>query len=168
MTENDIYADLANNLSVPESEHFLKILYAMFTPEEARVCRGLFKQATCKQAAERLNIDEKILQEKLDDFKRRRLLFWGKTEYVFKLGIHVFFAPIPHAKEEYIPPGFWEAWWEFHPEEIERFHKWFSLGIKGPDGTEVPGNRVIPYRLALKASPNVKPEDVRPTTTIAK
>ena len=160
MVNEDVYFEAAEKLGYPNSAACIKFLRVLFTPEEGELLLEFLEPATCQQVAKRLNMDEKILQEKLDDFKRRRLLFWGKTEYVFKFGIHVFFARIPHAKEEYIPPGFWEAWREFHPEEIERFHKWFSPGIEGPEGKELPGNRIIPYRLALEASPKVKKEDI--------
>ena len=160
MAKEDVYFETAEKLGYPNSAACIKFLRVLFTPEEGELLLEFLEPATCQQVAKRLNMDEKILQEKLDDFKRRRLLFWGKTEYVFKFGIHVFFARIPHAKEEYIPPGFWEAWGEFHPEEIERFHRWFSAGIEGPEATAVPGNRVIPYRLALEASPKVKEEDI--------
>jgi NAD-dependent dihydropyrimidine dehydrogenase PreA subunit len=160
MTNEEVYFKAAKKLGYPNSAACIKFLQVLFTPEEGKLLLEFLEPATCEKVAKKLKMDEKVLQGKLDDFKRRRLVFWGKTEYVFKFGIHVFFARIPHAKEEYIPPGFWEAWREFHPEEIERFHKWFSPGIKGPDREEVPGNRIIPYRLALKASPDIKPEEI--------
>lgn len=160
MENDEVYLVAAEKLGYPGSGSCIKFLKVLFTPEEGRLLLEFLQPATCQKVAKRLNIDEKSLQEKLDDFKRRRLLFYGKTEYVFKFGIHVFFARIPHAKPEYIPPGFWEAWREFHPEEIERFQRGMESMIDGPGATGVPPNRVIPYRLALAASPKVKPEQV--------
>jgi hypothetical protein len=158
MVNEDIYLEAAEKLGYPGSASCIKFLRVLFTPEEGKLLLEFLEPATCEQVAKRLNMDEKVLQEKLDDFKRRRLLFYGKTEYVFRFGIHVFFARIPHAKEEYIPEGFWEAWAEFHPEEIERFQRGISSSLDGPQATAVPPNRVIPYRLAIAASPKVKPE----------
>ena len=160
MVREDIYLEAAEKLGYPGSASCIKFLRVLFTPEEGELLLEFLEPATCEQVAKRLNIDEKDLQEKLDDFKRRRLLFWGKIEYVFKFGIHVFFARIPHAKEEYIPDGFWEAWREFHPEEIERFQRGFSKALDSPESTGVPSNRIIPYRLALTASPKVKSENI--------
>ena len=61
MAGNAIYKELSDELGVWESERFVKILAATFTPEEARICLELFEPATCKELAERLGIDEKAL-----------------------------------------------------------------------------------------------------------
>src|SRR4030043_312440 len=127
MAKADIYLEAAEKLGYPGSASCIKFLRVLFTPEEGELLLEFLEPATCAQVAKRLKLDEKSLQEKLDDFKRRRLLFWGKTEYVFKFGIRVFFARIPHAIDQYIPPGFWQAWREFHPEEIERFQRGMEL-----------------------------------------
>jgi len=160
MANDDVYLEAAEKLGYPGSVSCVKFLRVLFTPEEGKLLLEFIAPATCQQVAKRLNIDEKSLQEKLDDFKHRRLLFYGKTEYVFKFGIHVFFARIPHAKDEYIPPGFWQAWREFHPEEIERFQGGMAGPLDGPQATGVPGSRIVPYRLAIAASPKIKPEQV--------
>jgi ferredoxin len=160
MENDEVYLEAAEKLGYPCSASCVKFLRVLFTPEEGRLLLEFLEPATCAQVAKRLNMDEKVLQEKLDDFKRRRLIFWGKTEYVFRFGIHVFFARIPHAKEEYIPDGYWQAWREFHPEEIERFQKDMESMIEGPQATGLPPSRVIPYRLALAASPKVKSADI--------
>jgi ferredoxin len=160
MTNDEVYIVAAEKLGYPGSVSCIKFLRVLFTPEEGKLLMEFLEPATCKEVAARLNMDQKALQEKLDDFKRRRLLFWGKTQYVFKFGIHVFFARIPHAKPEYIPEGFWEAWKEFHPEEIERFQMGDAERVEGPGASRVPGNRVVPYRLALAASPKIKPEQI--------
>jgi hypothetical protein len=75
------------------------------------------------------------------------------------LGLHGFFKAIIVNKEEDIPPGFWPRYAEFHKEEMllnlpERIRRIET------SGSWVPGSRVVPDRLALAASPKVKPEDV--------
>jgi len=159
MTDN-VYIEAAEKLGHPGSASCIKYLQVLFTPEEGKLLIEFLKPATCEQVAKRLNIDEKSLQEKLENFKRRRLLFHGKTEYVFQFGIHVFFARIPHAKDEYIPPGFWEAWAEFHPEEIERMTSGIINRLESAQATGVPGQRIVPNRLAIAASPKIRPEQV--------
>jgi ferredoxin len=160
MVREDIYLEAAEKLGYPGSAACVKFLRVLFRPEEGELLLEFLEPATCQQVAKRINMDEKALQAKLDDFKRRRLLFYGKTEYVFRFGIHVFFARIPHAKPEYIPQEFWEAWAEFHPEEIERFQKGISDELDSLQSPGAPVGRVIPYRLAIAASPKIKPEQV--------
>ncbi len=160
MVREDIYLEAAEKLGYPGSAACVKFLRVLFTPEEGELLLEFLEPATCQQVAARLNLDETVLQAKLDDFKRRRLLFYGKTEYCFKIGLHVFFVRIPHAKPEYIPKGFWEAWAEFHPEEIDRLQKGISDDLDQHPAPGIPGSRVIPYRQALLVSPMVKKEDI--------
>ena len=156
MDKNEVYLKAAEKLGYPGSAACVNYLKVMFTPEEGEVLLEFLVPATCAQVAQRLKIDEKGLQTKLDDLARRRLLFHGQTEYVFQFGIHVFFARVPHAKDEYIPEGFWEAWREFHPEEIEKS----AMRMSNLPADGIPGSRIVPYRLAIKASPKIKPEQV--------
>ena len=46
MAGDGVYKELSDKLGVWESERFLKILAATFTPEEARICLELFEPAT--------------------------------------------------------------------------------------------------------------------------
>ena len=81
MVNDEIYLEAAEKLGYPGSMSCIKYLRVLFTPEEGKLLLEFLKPATCKEVAQRLNMDEKVLQEKLDDFKRRRLIFYGKTEY---------------------------------------------------------------------------------------
>jgi hypothetical protein len=75
MKKNDVYTELATKLGVPNSERFLKVLDAMFTPEEAEICRELFAPATCQELAARLNVGEKDLSPKLDTYQRENTVW---------------------------------------------------------------------------------------------
>ena len=66
MKENSIYTELADKMGVPNSERFVKILEASFTPIEASICRELFIPATCQELAARLNMGEKDVSKMLD------------------------------------------------------------------------------------------------------
>jgi len=58
-----VFKQLSDKLGVWESERFLKILEATFTPLEAKICMELFEPATCPELAERLGMDEKDLSK---------------------------------------------------------------------------------------------------------
>lgn len=157
--ERDVYAEAIEKLGYPGSAAGIKYLKVLFTPEEGKLLLEFIQPSTCKEAAQRINMDEKKLQEKLDEFTlRRKLLYHGKTQYIYYLGLHAFFNCVPRLKDEYVPAGFWPAYAEFRVEETERMS-----GRKGSpevSPTGVPSNRVVPYRLALAASPKVRPEQI--------
>ena len=122
MTENDIYTELADKLGVSESERFLKILDAMFTPEEARICRELFDPATCRELAGRIDIDEKHLSKKLDNLVDRGMLTRGKTQYAFHTSLLAFHHECvadtaPHTGPKAIPQKVKELWNDFFRNE---------------------------------------------------
>ena len=75
MAENDIYEKVAEIFEYPGSRNLIKYLKILFKPEEGELLLEFLEPATCEQVAKRLNMDEKVLSEKLADLKRRRLLF---------------------------------------------------------------------------------------------
>ena len=160
MVNNDIYSEAAEKLGWPGSASCINYLKVLFSPEESKLLLEFIKPATCAQVAKKLGMNEADLQARLDNFsKKRRLLFHGKTEYVFQLGLHGFFNAIIVSREEDLPPGFWKAYAEFHKEEMllnlpERIRRTEA----NPSG--IPGSRVVPHRLAIAASPKIKKEDV--------
>ena len=157
-TEQDVYSEAIEKLGYPGSAAGIKFLKVLFTPEEGRLLLEFIKPATCREVAKRLKIDEKSLQEKLDHFTiRRKLLYHGKTQYLYYLGLHAYFNCIPRLKDEYLPAGFWPAYAEFRLEESERL----SSRLPGAEKPiAAPSNRVVPARLALAASPKVLPEQI--------
>ena len=83
MADSRVYKELSDNLGVWESERFLKILKAMLTPEEARICLALFEPATCRELAGKVGIAEKDLSRKLDVLVDKGMLTRGLTQYAF-------------------------------------------------------------------------------------
>ncbi len=158
MAKKDVYLKVAEKLGYPGSVACVNYLKVVMTPEEGELLLEFIEPATCREVAKRLKIDEKSLQDKLDNFMRRGLLYHGKTQYVFQFGIHAFFNRFPHNKDENIPPEFWRAWAEFHPEEVERI--WMPMWTLGAQSPVPMFGRVIPHRLALDASPKVRPEQI--------
>jgi ferredoxin len=157
IVKNDVYKTALFWLGYPDSASGYDVLKIVMTPEECKLLLEFLKPATCHEVGKRLRMDEQSLQDKLDDFMRRGLLFHGKTQYCFQLGIHVFFNRFPHNKDEYIPSGWWTAWQEFELEEMEKRHTaWAERAVT----TGIHMYRIIPHRIALAASPKVDPKQV--------
>ena len=165
MMKNDVYEKIAEIFEFPGSQNLIKYLKVLFKPEEGELLLEFLEPATCEQVVKRLNMDEKILSEKLADFKRRRLLFNKHDDYLFHLAMHGFFARIAKAKKEDLPEGFWKAWDDFMP-EVEQ--KMITRSIKVAEQVPVGGimTRIIPARLAIDSNPKIKPEDILPEEDI--
>jgi NAD-dependent dihydropyrimidine dehydrogenase PreA subunit len=164
MMENDIYTELADKLGVPESERFLEILHAMFTPEEARICRELFDPATRKELASRLDIDEKHLSEKLDNLVDRGMLTRGKTQYAFHTTLLAFHHECvadtaPHTGPNAIPQKVKELWNDFFRNEWSYMFMEHTAKMIQKTGRSLP---IWPAIRALERSPNIRLEDILP------
>jgi len=165
MASDAVYSKMTEIFEFPGSQNLIKYLKVLFTPEEGEFLLEFVEPATCEQVAKRLNMDEKVISEKLAEFKRRRLLFHKHDEYLFNPAMHGFFARIAKAKDEDIPEGFWEAWNDFMPEVED---KMISRSIKVAKEVPVSGSmsRIVPARLAIDSNPNIKPEDILPEEDI--
>jgi NAD-dependent dihydropyrimidine dehydrogenase PreA subunit len=164
MAGNGIYKQLSDKLGVWESERFLKILDAMFTPEEAGICLELFEPATCKELAGRLEIDEKDLSKKLDILVDKGMLTRGLTQYAFHTTLLAFHHECvadtaPHAGPYAISKKVKELWADFFYNEwsyhfLEHIEEMIKM-----TGRNLP---IWPAIGALERSPNIKPEDILP------
>ena len=119
---NNIYIELATDLGVTDSERFLKIINAMFTPEEARICHELFNPATRQELAVRLDFDEESLSKKLDSLVDRGMLTRGKTQYAFHSSLLAFHHECvadtaPHTGPNAIPQNVKDLWNDFFRNE---------------------------------------------------
>src|SRR5271169_2744699 len=74
------YTKLAARFNAADSSSFIKILEAMYTPEEAEFALEI--PATDQQLAIRFNIEPKILHDTLEGMVKRGLILWGKDGYV--------------------------------------------------------------------------------------
>ncbi|NLT64983.1 MAG: 4Fe-4S binding protein [Acidobacteria bacterium] len=159
-----IYKELSDKLGVWESERFLKILAAMLSPEEARICLELFAPATCPELAARLNIDEKELSGKLDVLVDKGMLTRGLTQYGFHTTLLAFHHECvadtaPHTGPYALSKEVKELWsdffyneWSYHfMEHIEEFIK--------KTGRSLP---IWPAIGAIERSPGIGPEDLLP------
>jgi ferredoxin len=165
MASDAIYARIAEVMDYEATPNLIKYLKVLFTPEEGEFLLQLTTPITCKDLAKKLKVDEKSLEEKLEGFKRRRLLFKRHDEYLFHIARHGFFARIAKAKKEDIPKGFWKAWDDFMP-EIEK--KMITRSIEVAKEIPPTGlmSRIVPAWLAMQTNKDIKPEDILPEEDI--
>jgi ferredoxin len=165
MTSDVVYSKIAETFEFPGSANLIKYLKVLFKPEEGELLLEILAPTTCRELAQRLKMDEKSLSEKLEELRRRRLLFKKGDRYLFHIAMHGFFARIAAAKDEDIPKGFWKAWDDFMP-EVEK--KTITRSIEVAKTVPVTGimNRIIPAWLAIKSNPGIKPEDILPEEDI--
>ncbi len=164
MTENNVYTELATKLGVPDSERFLKILDAMFTPEEAAICIELFDPATCSELVGRLDIEEEKLTKTLNKLVDRSILTRGPTQYAFHTTLLAFHHDTvadtaPHTGPNAVSKEVKELWNDFFRNEWS--YDFLNNAIKRKEA----GGRSLPISPAISAierSPNISPEDLVP------
>jgi ferredoxin len=155
--ERDVYQEIANMWTFPESKSFRKMLEAIITQEEAELLMEMTTPVTVPELAKKLKVDEKSLAARLDNFFKRGLIARGQTQYHFKRGLHFYFAGIP-ASEEYAPSDEYRKWrkiWEDENpnREVKDWVVWYKK-------TGNPIHRVYPSRLAILANPEIKKEQL--------
>ncbi|MBN2039916.1 MAG: 4Fe-4S binding protein [Spirochaetes bacterium] len=164
MNFDPIYKELSDRLGVWESERFLKILDAMLTPPEAKICMELFEPATCPELAEKLGMDQKEVQKKLDVLVDKGMLTRGLTQYAFHTTLLAFHhecvgdtAPFegPYALTDEIKA----LWADFYYNEWSYKFMEHIEEMVGKTGKNLP---ISPAIGALDRSPNIKPEDIMP------
>ena len=122
MKENSIYRELADKMGVPNSERFVKILEASFTPTEAAICHELLIPATCKEVAAALSMEEKEVSRTLDILVDKGALTRGETQFAFHptlLAYHhdAVADTAPHAGPHAVPKKVKELWGDFFRNE---------------------------------------------------
>ncbi len=164
MADNGIYKQLSDKLGVWESERFPKVLAAMLTPDEARICLELFEPATCEELSGRLGIEKKDLSPKLDVLVDKGMLTRGLTQYAFHTTLLAFHHDCvadtaPHAGPYALTQEAKELWADFFYKEwsyhfLEHTEEFIKM-----TGRNLP---IWPAIGALERSPNIKPEDILP------
>jgi len=164
------YIMLREKLGVWESDRFMKILEAMFTPQEADVCMELFSPATCAELSQRLNVEEGRMQEILNGLMDRGMLTRGKTQYGFHTSLLAFHHDAvadtaPHEGPHRIPDNVKLMWGEFFREE------WYREWIEKQEKSQAAGGRNLPISPSISAierSPNVSFDDLLPEENFKK
>ncbi len=164
MNDANVYADLAARLGVPNSERFIKILDASFTPDEARICRELFVPATCQELSARLNIPERDVSRMLNDLIDKGALTRGLTQYAFHTTLLAYHHEsvadtAPHSGPNAIPKKVKELWNDFFRNEWSYMFLEHTEQMIKTAGRNLP---IWPAIGALERSPNLRPEDILP------
>jgi NAD-dependent dihydropyrimidine dehydrogenase PreA subunit len=164
MKGTNAYVELAEKLGAPNSERFLRILEAMFAPEEAKICRELIVPATCRELATRLNIDEKDLAQKLDRLIDRGILTRGKTQYGFHTSVialhHDTVADVaPHTGPNAVSKEIKDLWSDYFRNELSYTFLEHTDETVRKTGRNLP---IWPAIGALERSPDISPEDILP------
>jgi NAD-dependent dihydropyrimidine dehydrogenase PreA subunit len=154
---NDAYQAIAEMWTFPESKSFRKMIEALLTPEDAQLLVEARNPVTIPELAQRLKIDEKVLEEKFEVFVKRGLIFKGKTQYLFRMGLHYGFAGMP-AGPQYAPSEEYRKWRKIWSDENPNREVNGWLKRYAETGLQV--HRVYPSRLAILANPKIKKEDL--------
>jgi Na+-translocating ferredoxin:NAD+ oxidoreductase subunit B len=164
MAVNAVYKELSDKLGVWESERFLKILAAMLTPDEARICLELFEPATCKELAIKTSIEEKELTKILDVLMDKGMLTRGLTQYAFHTTLLAFHHECvadtaPHVGPYALSKEVKELWADFFYNEWSYHFLTHTEEFIKMTGRSLP---IWPAIGALERSPDIKPEDILP------
>ncbi len=164
MTGNDVHRELAAKLGAPNSERFVRILRAMFTPDEAVICCELFAPATCAELSGRLGFEEQKLSKMLDKLVDRGILTRGKTQYAFHTTILAFHHETvadtaPHTGPNAVTKEVKELWNDYFTNEWSYDFLNHAIERKQAGGRSLP---IWPAISAIERSPNIRPEDLLP------
>jgi NAD-dependent dihydropyrimidine dehydrogenase PreA subunit len=154
---NDAYQTIAEMWTFPDSQSFRKMIEALLTPEDAQLLVEARKPVTIPELAQRLKLDEKYLTDKFELFAKRGLIFKGKTQYNFRMGVHFGFAGMP-AGPEYAPSEEYRHWRKIWQDENPDREVKGWLKRYAESGHQV--HRVYPSRLAIQANPKIKKEQL--------
>jgi Na+-translocating ferredoxin:NAD+ oxidoreductase RNF subunit RnfB len=160
--ENNIYRELADKMGVPNSERFVKILEASFTPKEASICHELLIPATCQELAAALDMKEEDVSRTLDILVDKGALTRGETQFAFHptlLAYHhdAVADTAPHTGPYAIPKKVKELWGDFFRNEWSYMFAEHIGKIIEATGRSLP---IWPAIGALERSPNIRPEDI--------
>ena len=163
MAEN-IYTDLAVKLGVPNSERFVRILEASFTPKEAAICRELFNPATAKELADKLNFSEKSVVKMLDNLVDKGALTRGQTQFAFHTTLLAYHHDsvadtAPHTGPNALSQKIKELWKDFF------YNEWSYMFLEHTEQMIKNTGRNLPISPAIESlerSKNLNPADIMP------
>jgi electron transport complex protein RnfB len=156
-SEKDIYSQLAQDWGLPGSESFIRVMEIGFTPEEGEVLRALNGWTTPQQLAQKLGVDESTIPPRIQRLMRSGWLRIRKGTYNATPNM---LSTIPATSLPGIPEArLNELWRDFY--RSGDYQKWSAEAwIKRLAATGNPVHRVMPARKALRASTNLKPEQI--------
>lgn len=156
---SEIYDRLQEYYHLAGDQHFREILETLLTPDEGAIILELSAPLSPSELALKLNADATSLAARMDNLARRGLLYRGKEQYVAWGDAHQMKARVAFSAHENIPSKYIELRkkdMRYEESPYAEIHFWLKLY----EMTGKPLIRVIPSRLAILASPEIKAEDV--------
>jgi NAD-dependent dihydropyrimidine dehydrogenase PreA subunit len=157
-----IYQELAAKMGAGESQRFIKIMEASFTPDEALICRETFEPATAKELAVKLKMKEPHVAKVLDDLVDKGALTRGPTQFAFHKTVLAYHHdsvadPAPHTGPHAVSELVKDLWKDyFYNEWSYEFLKHTEQMIK-MSGKNLP---ISPAIESLERSKNLNPDDI--------
>jgi NAD-dependent dihydropyrimidine dehydrogenase PreA subunit len=157
-----IYQELAAKMGAGESQRFIRIMEASFTPDEALICRETFEPATAKELAVRLKMKEPHVAKVLDDLVDKGALTRGPTQFAFHKTVLAYHHdsvadPAPHKGPHAVSELVKDLWKDyFYNEWSYEFLKHTEQMIK-MSGKNLP---ISPAIESLERSKNLNPDDI--------
>ena len=155
--ENDVYSKLAINWNLPGSQRLIRLMEIGFTPGEGELLLGLTWWMTPRELAQKLKADEKTLQPKLDDLMKRGWLRSRKGYYNSSPNM---LSTIPVSALPGVPEDKLNALWKDFYRSGEYQKSSVDAWIIRLAATGHAVHRIIPARKALRASPNLLPDQI--------
>ncbi len=148
----DSYKVLAEKYGVPGSEMFTRVMEAMVTPEEAEILVETWKPSTLQEVAAKLKIDENHLRNRLAVLVNKRVLNLRNDAYSTQSNlINLCHATVNMSNiTDKLWTDFFFQEWRYVIAKVQHNNR-----LKGPTF-----HRILPALQAIKASPNIKPEQV--------
>ncbi len=152
--KEDVYVKLSEKIGVVGYPRYIEILKNEMTPEEAELDVDLSEGMTGQQMMTKYNIDEKTLSERIEDLVKRRFVM-RKKDGTYSIPVMPRFFPRINNT-----PKLKELWFDFFHSgdyvEIDVNH----MKARASKRPEIKSHKIIPARLALKASPNIPPDQI--------
>jgi Na+-translocating ferredoxin:NAD+ oxidoreductase subunit B len=156
-SEKDVYSQLAKDWGLPGSQRLIRLMEIGFTAEEGEVLRALTWWMTPQQLAQKLKVDENTIFPRLQRLMKSGWLRIRKGTYIATPNM---LSTIPVSSLPGIPEAkLNELWSDFY--RSGDYQKWSAdAWITRLAATGYPAFRIMPARKALRASPNLKPEQI--------
>ncbi len=158
MPNSNVFDRLSEKMGAPGSKYFPKILEAMMTSEEAEILLDVSGVMTAAEIAKKRNVDAKSLQAQLDNMDRRQVIRRSGEGYMAPANIVAFHHGAIGWMDENLKSRVYPMWGDFF------YAEWRDIILDGfirrKESGSPAGHRVVPAHKALKASPNIKPEQI--------
>ncbi len=162
MPTASIYKELATKLGAGNSDRFIGIMEASFTPDEALVCRELFEPATAKELAARLKYDEAKVTKILQKLTDKGALTRGKTQFAFHKTVLAYHHEsvgdtAPQAGPNALPEEIKDLWKDYFYNEWSYEFLMHTEQMIKMSGKNLP---ISPAIESLQRSKNLNPADI--------